>query len=516
MSTSVLDLPGGSLPLPGVGKPEVWLGQLAGVSVGLMSHPHLSERADPTHLDAPHDDRLTSRQRAGLAVLLTANFTLAVDFSILNVALPHIGADLGFATSNLQWIVTSFALCAAGFTLFFGRVADVLGRKRLFVAGITLLGVASMAGGLAQEPVLLLTARVAQGTATAMVTPAALSLLTAMFPEGRARSRALGLNGALMAAGFTTGAVLGGLLTGVVSWRWAFFINVLIAVAVLVAAPRVLTDVRAEILPRLDAPGAITVTLALVALVHGITTAGQSGWTATGAWLPIAGSVALFGSFWRIESRVAEPLIQPALLRRSNVAWGNVAGLLAFATETSLVFLLTLYLQDVLGYSAVSAGLSLAVLGIGTVLGGLAAPRVIARIGSKNAIIAGFVLQAAATAPLAFVGVNRAWLVPLLITTFIGGVANLVAIVGYVVTSTNGVPSGQQGLATGLITMSQQVGIALGTPVMSALVASQASTTTVPGLRLAISVNAGVALLTAALLGTAFARAGSHQRRVHR
>ncbi|MFC7485972.1 MFS transporter [Knoellia sp. CPCC 206453] len=472
-----------------------------------MSHPHTS-----THTHAEPEERLTGRQRAGLAVLLTANFTLAVDFSILNVALPHIGADLGFATSNLQWIVTAFALCAAGFTLFFGRVADVLGRRRVFLAGVALLGASSMVGGLAQEPVLLLAARVAQGIATAMVTPAALSLLTAMFSEGRARSKALGLNGALMAAGFTTGAVLGGLLTGVVSWRWAFFINVLIAVAVLVVAPRVLTDVRAERRPRLDAPGAITVTLALVALVYGITTAGQSGWTATDSWLPILGSMALFGWFWRIESRVAEPLIQPALLTRRNVAWGNVAGLLAFATETSLVFLLTLYLQDVLGYSAVSAGLILAVLGMGTVLGGLAAPRVIGRIGSRNAIVAGFVLQAAATAPLAFVGDNRAWLLPLLVTTFAGGVANLVAIVGYVVTSTNGVPEGQQGLATGLVTMSQQVGITLGTPVMSAIVASQASTTTVHGLRLAIGVNAAVALLTAGVVAVALRQqAGSHE-----
>lgn len=472
-----------------------------------MSHPHTS-----THPYADPGERLSGRQRAGLAVLLTANFTLAVDFSILNVALPHIGSDLGFATSNLQWIVTTFALSAAGFTLFFGRVADLLGRQRLFIAGIALLGVSSLIGGLAQEPSVLLAARVAQGTATAMVTPAALSLVTAMFPEGRARSRALGLNGALMAAGFTTGAVLGGLLTGIVSWRWAFFINVVIAVAVLVAAPRVLTDIRAEHRPRLDAPGAVTVTLALVALVYGITTAGHSGWAATGSWVPIMGSVLLFGWFWRIESRVAEPLIQPALLRRPNVAWGNIAGLLAFATETSLVFLLTLYLQDVLSYSAVSAGLTLAVLGIGTVLGGLVAPRVIGRIGSRNAIVAGFILQAVATAPLAFVGDNRAWLIPLLVTTFVGGVANLIAIVGYVVTSTNGVPEGQQGLATGLITMSQQVGITLGTPVMSAIVASQASTTTVPGLRLAIGVNAAVALLTAGLVSVALRpRAGSHE-----
>lgn len=167
-------------------------------------------------------ERFSGKQKIAMATLLTANFTLAVDFSILNVALPHIGADLGFATSALQWIVTAFALCAAGFTLFFGRVADLFGRKRLFLIGIVLLGISSLAGGLAQEPALLIAARIGQGLATAMVTPAALSLMTTMFPEGPARSKALGLNGALMAAGFTAGAVLGGLLTGAVSWRWAW------------------------------------------------------------------------------------------------------------------------------------------------------------------------------------------------------------------------------------------------------------------------------------------------------
>ena len=166
----------------------------------------------PTSIN-PKGQRFTATQKIAMAVLLTANFTLAVDFSILNVALPHIGTDLGFATSALQWIVTSFALCAAGFTLFFGRVADLFGRKRFFLVGIVLLGVSSLIGGVATGPAMLICARVGQGIATAMVTPAALSLMTTMFPEGPARSRALGLNGALMAAGFTTGAVLGGLLT---------------------------------------------------------------------------------------------------------------------------------------------------------------------------------------------------------------------------------------------------------------------------------------------------------------
>ena len=444
--------------------------------------------------------RTAARRSVAVAVLLTANFTLAVDFSILGVALPHIGDDLGFTTANLQWIMTAFALCAAGFTLFFGRVADLFGRKRMFLVGIGLLGVSSLVAGLATDPAVLLASRVGQGLATAMVTPAALSLLTTMFPEGPARARVLGLSGALMAAGFTTGAALGGVLTGAVSWRWAFFINVAVAVVVLVVAPIALRERPAERRPRLDAPGAITVTAALVLLVYGITTAGEAGWTAPLGWGPILAAVVLFAFFLRIESRVAEPLVSPALLKRRNIAWGNAAGLLAFATETSLVFPLTLYLQETLGFGAVTAGLIFAWLGIGTVLGGLIAPKVIGKAGFKAAIVLGFVVQGAATLPLAFVSAGNGWVVPLLIVTFIGGMANLVAIVGYTVASTTGVPADQQGLATGLITMSQQVGITLGTPVMSAIVTAFATTTLLPGIQVAIGVNAAICLVSATLV----------------
>ncbi len=451
-------------------------------------------------------DRFTPAQALAMGVLLTANFTLAVDFSILNVALPPIGRELGFDTASLQWIVTAFAVCAASFTLFFGRVADLLGRKRLFVAGLLLLGAASVVGGLATTPGVLLAARVGQGIATAMVTPAALALMTTMFPEGRARSRALGLNGALMAAGFTSGAVLGGLLTGGVSWRWAFFINVAVAAAALLVGAFVLHEPRRVAGARLDVLGAVTVTAALVALVFGIDSAGRVGWVDPSTWGSLGVSAAFFVVFALAERRAIEPLIAPSLLRRRAIAWGNLAGLLAFATETSLVFLLTIYLQETLGYTPIAAGLTLGVLGLGTVLGGLLAPRVIGRVGSARAIVVGLSVQAAATVPLAFASDEHAWTVPLLILTFLGGVANLVAIVGYVVTATGAVPAEQQGLATGLVTMSQQVGIALGTPVMAAVVAAFAGAGLLAGLQAAIGLNAAIALSTALVIAVVLRR----------
>lgn len=447
-----------------------------------------------------------ARDRLALLVLITASFTLAVDFSILNVALPRIGADVGFTLANLQWISTSFAVCAAGFTLFFGRCADLFGRRRQFLIGIALLGAASLAGGLAGRPWLLLVARAAQGLATAAVTPAALSLLTTSFPEGPLRDRALGLNGALMAAGFTTGAILGGLLTDLASWRWAFFINVVIAVAVLAVGPAVLRDTPARERPRLDAPGAAAVTLALAAGVYGLTQAGQRSWADPSSWGFLAAAAVLLAVFIVIERTVAAPLVPLAILGRRNVGWGNLAGVLAFATETSMVFLLTLYLQKARGYTPLQAGLAFAVLGIGTVIGGILGPRVIGRFGAKRAVAAGFAVQAAGTVPLVFLSDVPGWLAVLLAATFVGGVANLVAIVGFMVTATNGLADAEQGLATGLTTMSQQVGITLGTPVMS-VIATAAGAGTVGGVghgvATAVAVNAAICLVAALLFAVA-------------
>ncbi|MDR6636483.1 EmrB/QacA subfamily drug resistance transporter [Paenarthrobacter nitroguajacolicus] len=469
--------------------------------------PSVPPSTEPQPATAPAG-RMTARQRLALIVLLTASFTLAVDFSILNVALPAIGADVGFSLENLQWIATSFALCAAGLTLLFGRVADIAGRRKMFIIGMALLGAASLAGGLAAAPALLLIARVGQGVATAIVVPAALSLLLASFPEGPLRDKALGLNGSLMAAGFTTGAILGGLLTDLLTWRWAFFINVPVAIAVLVIAPIVLAESKPTSKLKLDVPGAITVTLGLLALVFGLTNAAEHSWTNPLTLGSLAAAVVLFVAFVAVERQASSPLVPLEILKRSTVAWGNIAGILAFVTETSLVFLLTLYLQQVLGYTPLGAGLAFAVLGLGTVLGGVLGPKVIGKIGNKKAIVYGFIVQAIATGALVLLSADPASIGLLLVATFIGGVANLVVIVGFMVTATSGLPDEEQGLATGLATMSQQIGITMGIPIMSAIFTAQIlsignnqAPAVLSGVTTAIWVNAGLCLLTALVVG---------------
>ncbi|MFE7238013.1 MFS transporter [Streptomyces sp. NPDC057580] len=466
--------------------------------------------------------RMTGRQKLVLTLLLGAQFMIAVDFSILNVALPVVGKGLGFSLADLQWIATAFALAAAGFTLLFGRVADIVGRKRVFLGGMAVLGASSLLGGLATSPEVLLGARVLQGLATAAVTPAGLALLTTAFKEGPLRERALGLNGALMSAGFTAGAILGGLLTDLLSWRWAFFINAPVALLVLVLAPSVITDSRPSERPRLDIPGAVTVTGGLLALVYGLTQAGETGWTTPTTLAALLAGVALLVAFWFVEKRAATPLVPVRILRRRSVIWGNAAGLIAFVTETSLVFLLTLYLQEVLGYSPLATGFAFGVLGLGTVIGGTLGGRAVGRCGTRATIVAGGIVQAAATLTLVALGTSGAWIWLLLAATFIGGIGNMLMIVGFMVTATSGLPDTEQGLATGLATMTQQVGITMGIPVMSAVVAARMTslgdtgpTGVLSGVTVAILVNSALvlmgSLLAGAFLGTRL-RAGATGR----
>ncbi|SEF35062.1 drug resistance transporter, EmrB/QacA subfamily [Amycolatopsis pretoriensis] len=443
--------------------------------------------------------RLTPRLRLVLVLLLATQFMLAADFAILNVALPVIGGNLGFPLGHLQWIATAFALCAAGFTLFFGRVADLFGRRRLFLGGLVVLAAASVLGGLAQNPETLIVARVFQGLATAAVTPAALSLMTVSFPEGPLRRKALGLNGALMSSGFTAGAILGGVLTDLLSWRWAFFVNVPVALAVLLVAPTVIKESRPDERPRLDVPGAITVTLGLLAVIFGLTQASEEGWGSPAVLGSLAAGVVLLLVFYAVERKVSAPLVPLTVLRRRSVAWGNVAGLIAFLTECSLVFPLTLYLQEVLGFSPLAAGLSFGVLGLGTVTGGVCAPKVIGKAGSKRTLIIGGILQTVFTAALLGLGDDRSWLALMLVASFAGGVGNMLVIVGFMVTATSGLADHEQGLATGLATMTQQVGITMGTPIMSVVVTSAVAgtgaTAILGGLKAAIAVNAAIVLL---------------------
>ncbi|MGI5205731.1 MFS transporter [Spirillospora sp. CA-108201] len=449
-------------------------------------------------------ERMSSRHKLVLTLLLGAQFMLAIDFSILNVALPVVGRGLGFGLDQLQWIATAFALPAAGFTLLFGRVADLFGRRRMLLAGMVLLAAGSLVGGLATSPSVLLTGRVLQGLATAIATPAALSLLTTSFPEGPLRTRALGLSGALMSAGFTVGAILGGVLTDLLSWRWAFLVNVPVAVLILAVTPAVVAESRSRDGARLDVPGAVTVTGGLLALVYGITSAGSAGRGSPAALGALVAAAVLLTAFILVERRSPAPLAPLHVLTRRTVTWGNVGGFVAFATETSLVFLMTLYLQKVLGFSPLATGLALGVLGAGTFAGGVAAPRVMGRLGGRATLVSGLVLQAAATAALLGLGESRGALGLLLAATAIGGFGNLVAIVAFMGMATSGLPDGEQGLATGLATMTQQVAITLGIPVMSAVATANASV--IGGVHTATAVNVAIVLAGAALAGSLLRR----------
>ncbi|MEV5960645.1 MFS transporter [Kribbella sp. NPDC051952] len=433
--------------------------------------------------------RFSGRQRLILFVLLGAGFMMSADFSILNVALPEIGAGVGLGLDHLAWIASAFALPAAGFTLLFGRLADLFGRRRLFLLGIILLAGASLLGGLATNPELLLLARVLQGLATAMALPASMSLLTTTFTEGSQRDRVLGLNGALLSGGFTVGALVGGTLVGLLSWRAAFFINLPVAVVLLAVTPLLIKESYDGTRRKLDVPGAVTVTGGLLAVTYAV--------IERHLLVAIAG-VILLAAFWLIELRSTAPLAPVRILRRPTVKWGNYAGLVIFTMETGMIFLMTLYLQEVLHLSPLTTGLIFGLPGLSSVVAGVIAGRLIGRLGGRKLLVAGLAVQALATLPLVFLGTHRIALLIVIPALFIGFFGHVTAIVSYTVTGTSGLPNHEQGLATGLTTLTQQIAITIGIPILSAIAATQAVQLT--GIRLALSVNVAVTLLSAGLI----------------
>jgi MFS family permease len=436
----------------------------------------------------PHA-RFTSRQRAVLLVLLGAGFMLSVDFSILNVALPQIGAGVGLDVIGLPWITTAFVLPAAGFTLVFGRIADLFGRRRVFQAGMWLLVLASILGGVATTPGMLLTARALQGFSAAMVTPASLSLLTTTFTEGSGRERVLGLNGALACGGFTVGALVGGALVDLLSWRAAFFVNVPVAVVILVVTPYLITESTRPERVRLDLPGAVTVSGGLLATVYAI--------IERSALAAVVGGVLLV-AFWAVERRSPSPLVSPRVLARPSVRWGNFAGLVIFAMEPAMIFITTLYLQRILGLTPLTAGLVFGVPGLASVAAGVMAGRAVSRVGAHKVLITGLAVQPLATVPLLLLGADPGWLWILVPALFVSFFAHVSAIVAFMVTATSGLPDGEQGLATGLASMTQQIGITVGIPVLSAVAATQAVELT--GIHLALGVNVVVTLVSVIVL----------------
>ncbi|MFG2005107.1 MFS transporter [Spirillospora sp. NPDC048911] len=455
-------------------------------------------------MDRPAEQVMTSRHRLILVLLLGAQFMLAVDFSVLNIATPAIGSELGFAPGNLQWIVTAFMLPAAGLTLLFGRVADLFGRRNLFLLGMLVLGAASLIGGLAQSPAMLLTGRLGQGLATAMATPAAMSLLTTSFPEGPLRRRALGLNGTLLTGGFALGSVLGGVLTDLLSWRWAFLINLPVVALILLIAPRVLDDTNERTRTRLDVPGAVTVTGGLLSLVYGISATEQKGWGDPLVIGCLILAVALLIAFWFIELRSPHPLAPVSVLKRPTVRWGNFAGLLVIGMPSAIVFQMTLYLQDVLDYEPLAAGLAFGGSSIAAIAGGLLAPRVIGAIGGKPTLVTALTIQGLGILGLLTLNENATGIYIVLIAVAVAFFGHALGLVSYTVIATSGLPNEEQGLATGLSTMSQQIALTLGTPVLAAVALYGTAANALNGMRLAVLVAAAASLTGAALIAAFF------------
>ena len=415
---------------------------------------------------------VTTKQKLILTLLLGSQFMLSIDFSILNVALPEIGRDLHIERGGPAVGGDRLRAAVRRVHLAVRPARRPVGRRRLFLGGLVLLAAGSLVGGLAPSPDVLLGARVAQGLAAALAIPSALGLLTTSFSEGPLRERALGLNGSLLAGGFTVGALLGGVLTDFLSWRWAFLINVPIAVAIAIAAPAVITESRHPQRPRLDVPGAVTVTSGLLALVYGVTLARQDGWGSASALGTLAVSGVLLAAFFAVERRSSDPLASVTVLARPTVKWGNLGGLTIFSMGSAVVYLMTLYLQGTLGYSPLVTGLAFAVPGVAAVVAGTVAPRIIGRIGTRSTLVGGILLQGTGFATLLALGSQRAWLVLVLAALGIGFFGHVSGIVAYTVTATSGLPGDEQGLATGLTTMTQLVGLTIGIPVIGAIAGS--------------------------------------------
>ncbi|MDT0426524.1 MFS transporter [Streptomyces salyersiae] len=441
--------------------------------------------------------RLSRRARLVLFVLCAAQFMVALDFSVLNVALPVLGRDLGLGRSGLQWAVTAFALPSGGFLLLFGRITDLYGRRRLFLAGLAVFGASSVLATLAWDPASFLAGRALQGLGAAVIVPTGMSLLTTTFPEGPLRDRALGISGTLLSLGFTVGMVAGGVLTDTLGWRSTMGLLAAASALVLALAPRALSESRTPDRPRLDVPGALTVTGGLLALIYSLSTAAERGFGGADVLVTLVAGLVLLAAFVVVETRSAAPLVSLPMLRRRTVAFGNLGGLATISMMTTTVFVLTLYLQEVLGLSPLGTGLVFGAQGVASAAAGVYAARVIGRIGARRTLVLSLLGQGVFTAALLTLG-EESGVWPATVAVSLASVCHLGAIISYGLTVTSGVPDEEQGLATGLVTTTQQVGMTVGIPLLGVLATTQDSlyggVRLVTGAAALVLVAAGVAV----------------------
>jgi EmrB/QacA subfamily drug resistance transporter len=417
----------------------------------------------------------TRRKWLALALLSAVQFMVVLDIAIVNVALPSIQVDLGFSQENLQWVISAYALFFGGFLLLGGRAADLLGRRRIFLVGVVVFTVASLLAGLAWSEASLIAARALQGLGAAIISPAALSILSTTFAEGRERNIALGVWGAVGGFGAAAGVLAGGILTDALSWEWIFFVNVPIGVAAFFLAPLLLTESRDARVKTFDVPGAALVTAGLSLLVYAITEAGRDGWFA-GTTLAFFGvSLALLAGFVAWESRHPEPLMRFGLLQIRTVSGANVAGFIMGTAMFAMFLMLTLYMQQVLGYSAMRTGVAyLAVAGT-AILWSAVAAQLVTRIGVKPVLVVGMATLTAGLVYFTQVSVGGSYLGDLLPGFLLIGIGIGFSFVPISIAALAGVQASEAGLASGLINTSQQIGGALGIAALSTIATTKTS-----------------------------------------
>jgi EmrB/QacA subfamily drug resistance transporter len=441
-----------------------------------------------------------------LALLAAAQFVVVLDASIVNVALPSIGSALNFSQDNLSWVVNAYTLFFGGFLLLGGRLADRLGRRRMFIAGMILFALASLGGGLAQSELWLIIARSVQGLGAALVSPAALSIVTTTFTEGAERNKALGVWGAVAGSGGAAGVLLGGVLTKFAGWEWVLFVNVPIGLAAAFLAPRLLGESRDHRTKSFDVAGAVTVTGGLALLVYSLVDANQAGWGSARTIGLGAVALALLAAFVVIERRTREPLVPFSIFRLKTLRGSNIVALLIGMSLFSMFFFISLYMQQILGYDALKAGLAYLPLAVSIIISAGIASQLVTRIGFKPTLITGMLLITVALLWFSQVSApGGSYLGDVLFPSLLAAVGLGFAFVSVTIGAVAGTNDENAGLASGLINTSQQVGGALGLAILAAV--ANASTDNAVGVGRVVALNDG--FRDAFLVGSFFALAGA-------